>query len=121
MRTPAYDAAWIARYRAATERLKSTGSSVQAGGSVEGAVRAGEVARWPKLVEAAPGASRLGQSGGNGRELGPATRIPEAVEAREVATSARDVGQADVVETRNVEETPQDAGQEKELWELQKE
>jgi hypothetical protein len=48
-------------------------------------------------------------------------RISKAVEAREVATSSRDLGQADVVETRNVEETPWDMGEEEELRELQKE
>jgi hypothetical protein len=115
MRTPADDAAWLARYRATTERLKSTGSSVQAGGSVGEAVGAWEAARWPKLVEATLGASGLGQSRGDSHEAGPATRISEAVEAREVATSARDTGQVDVVEIRNMEETPQDMGQEEEL------
>jgi hypothetical protein len=119
MRTPADDAAWITRYQAATEQLKSMGSSVQAGGSVEEAVGAGEAARRPELVEVAPGASGLGQSGDDGREPRPATRILEAVEAREVATSAHDAGQVDVVETRNVEETPRDVGQEEELRELQ--
>jgi hypothetical protein len=67
MRTPADDAAWLARYRAAMERLKSTGSFVQASESIGEAVGAKEAARRPKLVEAALGASRHGQSGGDGR------------------------------------------------------
>jgi hypothetical protein len=77
MRTPADDVAWIARYRAATEQLKSKESSVQAD-----------------------------------------ERAGEDVGAGEAATSTRDAGQADVVETRNVEETPRDAGREEELPEL---
>jgi hypothetical protein len=42
------------------------------------------------------------------------TRTLETVEAGKAATSARDAGQADVEETRNVVETPQDVGKEEE-------
>jgi hypothetical protein len=94
------------------ERLKSTESSVQASGSVEEAVGAEEATRQPELVEAASDATRLGWSGGDGCELGSTMRTLETVEAMVAATSACDVGQADVVETRNVEETPRDVGQE---------
>jgi hypothetical protein len=121
MRTSTDDAAWIARYQAAMERLKSTGSSIQGDASVEEAVGAGEATRRPELVEAAPSASELGRFGGNGREQGLTVGTLEAIEAIEAATSARDARQADVVETRNVEETPRDAGQEEELSEPQEE
>jgi hypothetical protein len=49
------------------ERLKSTGSFIQAGGSVEEAIGAEEVARRPKLVEAASNATGLGRSEGDDR------------------------------------------------------
>jgi hypothetical protein len=42
-------------------------------------------------------------------------RTVESVEAAEAATSARDTRQADVEETRNVGETPRDAGKEEEV------
>jgi hypothetical protein len=45
-------------------------------------------------------------------------RTPETIEASKATTSARDTGQADVEETRDVVETPQDAGKEEELSEL---
>jgi hypothetical protein len=106
MRTPADDAAWITRYRAVTERLKLMGSSIQAGASVEEDIGTEEAARRPELVEAAPGASRLGRFGGDGHEQGSTVGTLEAIEAEEATTSARDVGQADVVETRNMGETP---------------
>jgi ubiquitin len=106
MQTPADDAAWLARYRATTEQLKSTGSSVQAGGSVEEAVGAEEAARQPELVEAAPNATGLGRSRGDGHEPGLTVRTLETVEATEAATSAHDAGQADVEGTRNEGKAP---------------
>jgi hypothetical protein len=87
MQTPADDAAWIERYQVVTERLKSKESTVQASGSAEKGVGAGDAARRPKLVEDALGASGFGQSEDDGRESGSTTRVPETVEAREVATS----------------------------------
>jgi hypothetical protein len=91
------------------ERLKSTGSSVRAGGSVE------EAARRPELAEAAPDATGLGRSGGDGRGPGSTVRTLETVEATEAATSAQDAGQADVEGTRNAGEAPRDAGKEGEV------
>jgi hypothetical protein len=46
-------------------------------------------------------------------------RTLETIEAGKAATFAHDVGQADVEETRDMVETPQDAGKEEELPELQ--
>jgi hypothetical protein len=96
-------------------RLKSTGSSVQAGGSVKEAVGAKEAARRPELAEAAPDATGLGRSRGDGRGPGSTVRTLETVEATEAATSAHDIGQADVEGTRNAGEAPRDAGKEGEV------
>jgi hypothetical protein len=85
MWTPADDATWLARYRAATERLKLEGSSVPTGGSAEEAVGVGEAARRSELVEAAPDTTGSGQSGGDSLEPGSVLRTKgtvEAVEAR---------------------------------------
>jgi hypothetical protein len=45
-------------------------------------------------------------------------RTPKTVEAGKATTSACDAGQADMEETRNVVESPQDAGKEEELPKL---
>jgi hypothetical protein len=49
------------------------------------------------------------------------SRTLETIKAGKAAISTRDVGRADVGETRDVVETPQDAGMEEELPELQTE
>jgi hypothetical protein len=90
MRTLANDASWLARYRAVMERLKSVGSSVQVGGSIEEAVGAREAARRPELVEAGPDATELCQSREDGREPRSNVRTLEIVEVIEAATSVRD-------------------------------
>jgi hypothetical protein len=78
-------------------------------------VGARDAAQQSELVEVAPGATGLGQSGGDGREPGSTTRTLETVEVGEAATSVRDAGQADVEETRNVGETLRDARREGEV------
>jgi hypothetical protein len=114
-RTPTDDATWLARYRVVTERLKSMGSFVQAGESVEGAVGAEEAARRPELVEVAPDATGLGQSGGDDSKPGSTMRTLETVEAIEAATAAHNARKVDVGETRNAGKAPQDAGKEGEV------
>jgi hypothetical protein len=46
---------------------------------------------------------------------GSTTRTLETVEAAEAATSTRDAGQVDMEETRNMGETPRDAGRKGEV------
>jgi hypothetical protein len=106
MRMLADNAAWIARYQAATERLKAKESAVQAGASAEEDVEAGDATQQYESVEAAPGATELGRSRGDGQELGSTLRTLEIIETEEATTSARDAGQADAEDTRNVGETP---------------
>jgi hypothetical protein len=44
MRTPADDAAWVAKYQAATERLKAKEATVKAGVSAEEGTGVGDAA-----------------------------------------------------------------------------
>jgi hypothetical protein len=115
MQTPADDDAWLARYQAVTEQLKVKESIAQAGASAEADVGAGGAAQRFESIEVAPDATRLGRSGGEGRKPGSPMRTLEAVEAMKAATSAHDVGQADVGETRNAGELPRGAGKEGEV------
>jgi hypothetical protein len=98
----------------ATERLKVKEAAVKAGASAQVGAGVGDAAQEPKQVEVASGTTRLDGSEGDGQEPGSTTRTLETVKAGKAATSARDVSQADVEETRNVVETPQDAGKEEE-------
>jgi hypothetical protein len=66
MQTPADDAAWIPRYQAATERLKAKEFVVQASASAEEDIGAGDAAQQSESVEAAPGATGLGRTRGDG-------------------------------------------------------
>jgi hypothetical protein len=70
MRTPANDAAWVARYQAVTERLKAKESAVKAGSSTQEGVGAGDAIEQPERVEAAPGITGLDRSKDNGQEPG---------------------------------------------------
>jgi hypothetical protein len=92
MPTSADDAAWIARYQAATERLKAKESTVRADTSVEEDVRARDTAQRSELVKVASGVIGLSQSEGDGRESRSSTRTLETVKATEAATSAPDAG-----------------------------
>jgi hypothetical protein len=118
MWTPTDNAAWVARCQVATEWLKVKEATVKAGASAQEGAGARDTAQQPEQVKAALGATRLDRSGGDGQEPGLTTRTLETIEANEVVTSARDVGQANVGETRSVVETPQDAGKEEEVPKL---
>jgi hypothetical protein len=109
---PTNDAAWVAQCQAATERLKVKEAAVKVGMSAQEGAEAGDAAREPGRVEAAPGATRLDGSGRGGHGPGFTERTPEAVEAGKAETSARIVGQAGVGKTKEVVETPQDGGKE---------
>jgi hypothetical protein len=54
MRTPADNAAWVAKCHAATERLKAKEAATKAGASAQEGAGIGEPARGPEQVEAAP-------------------------------------------------------------------
>jgi hypothetical protein len=114
MLTPADDAAWVAKYQVVMERLKAKEAIIKAGAGNEGGTRVGDTAQRSESVEAAPGATGVGRSVGDGQEPRSTTRTLETVEAREAATSARDAGQAGAEQTRNVVETPWDVGKEEE-------
>jgi cytochrome c len=110
MQTLTDDATWVAKYQVAMERLKAKEADVKAEVSAKEGTRVGDAAPRSEPVEVAPGAIGLSQSEGDGQEPGSTTRTRETVEAGKAATSARDVGQTDVEETRNVVETLRDAG-----------
>jgi hypothetical protein len=121
IRTPTDDAAWVVRCQAVTERLKAKEATIKAGASAQEGTGARDAAQQPERVEAALGATGLDRSGGDGQEPGLTTRTPETVEVSKAATSTCDARQADVEETKDVVETPQDAGKEEKLPGLQTE
>jgi hypothetical protein len=102
-----------------TERLKTKETAVKAGASAQEGVGAGDVAQQPERVEATSGATGLDRSRGDGQEPRLTTRTLETIKAGKAATSAHDAGQADVEETRDMVETPQNAGKKEEQPELQ--
>jgi hypothetical protein len=118
MQTPANDATWIARYQAATERLKAKESTIQAGARAKEDIRAEDSTQQSELVESSLGTTGLGRFRGDGQEPGSTTRTLETIKGGDAATSTHDAGLADVEETREVMETPRDAGREEELLEL---
>jgi hypothetical protein len=118
MRTPADDAAWVARCQATTERLKAKEAAAKAGASAQEGAGAGDAVQKPEQVETAPGAARLDEPSSGGPEPGLTMGTPETVEAGKAETSAHDAGQADVKKMKEVVETLQDAGKEEEQSEL---
>jgi hypothetical protein len=81
MRTPADDAAWVAKCYATTERLKVKEATAKAGASAQEGAGIGEPVRGPKQVEAAPSSTEHDGPGSGGLEPGSATRTLETVEA----------------------------------------
>jgi hypothetical protein len=112
MRTPADDAAWVARYQATTERLRTKEVAAKAGASTQEVVGPGDATREPEPVEAVPGDARLEVPGVGGSEPGSTAMTQATIEAAEAETSVRDAGRADVEESREVVEAPPDAGKE---------
>jgi hypothetical protein len=97
------------------EWLKAKQVAAMVGASVHEGVGAGDAAQPPEWVEAAPGATGLDWSGGDGQEPGLTIGTLEA------ATSARGAGQAVVAKIRDAVETPQDVREEEKQPELQME
>jgi hypothetical protein len=121
MRTPADDTAWVIKYQAATERLKTKEVTAKAGASAQEVTGVGDAVREPGPVEAALGSARLDVPGVGGPESGSTTRTLVTVEAGKAETSVRDAGRADVEKSREVVEAPPDVGKEAEQLELQPE
>jgi hypothetical protein len=74
MRTPTDDAAWVARYQATTERLKTKEATAKVGASTQEVTGVGDATREPEPVEAAPGGARLDMPGVGGPEPGLTVR-----------------------------------------------
>jgi hypothetical protein len=70
MRTPADDAAWVARCQAATERLRLREAPAKAGASAQEVAGPGDAVRGPEPAEVVPGDARLEVPGAGGLELG---------------------------------------------------
>jgi hypothetical protein len=100
MRTPADDTAWVTKYQAATERLKTKEAAAKAGASAQEVAGVGDAAREPELVEAALGGAGLDVPGVGGLELGSTMRTQATIEAGEAKTSIHDAGQADIEKSK---------------------
>jgi hypothetical protein len=68
MWTPADDAAWVARYQAATKWLRTKEAAAKAGASAQEVTGLGDATREPEPVEAALGGARLNVLGVGGSE-----------------------------------------------------
>jgi hypothetical protein len=119
MRTPADDAAWVAKYQATMERLKTKEAATKAGASTQEVARVGDAAREPEPVEAALGYANLDMPGIGGLEPGSTTRTLETIKAGKAETSIRDARRMDVEKIKEVVEALPDAGKEEEQPELQ--
>jgi hypothetical protein len=95
MWTPAA-AAWVARYQAMTERLRTREATAKAGASTQEVAGPGDAARKPKPVEAVPGGARLEVPGIGGLEPGSTMMTQVTIEAAKAETSVRDAGRVDV-------------------------
>jgi hypothetical protein len=112
MQTPADDAAWVARYQAATERLRTREAATKAGVSAQEVTDPGDATWEPEPVEAVPGGARLEVLNISRSEPGSTVTTHATIEAAEAETSIRDAGRADVEKSREVVEAPPEAGKE---------
>jgi hypothetical protein len=112
MRTPTDDAAWVMRYQAATERLRTREATAKVGASAQEVAGIGDAPRESGPIEAALGDARLDVPGVGGSEPGSTTMTQATAEATEAETSICDVGRMDVEELREVVEAPPEAGTE---------
>jgi hypothetical protein len=106
MWTPINNAAWVARYQAAMERLRTREAAAKARVSTQEVTGLGDAMRGTEPVEAVPGGARLEVPGVGGSELGSTATTQMTVEAAEAKTSIRDAGRADAEELREVVEAP---------------
>jgi hypothetical protein len=112
MRTPADDAARVARYQATTERLKTKEAAAKAGARAQEVAKLGDAVQELESVEAAPGSARLDVPGVGGPEPGSTVTTQATVEVIKAKTFVRDTGRADVEESREVVEALLEAGKE---------
>jgi hypothetical protein len=112
MWTPADDAAWVARYQVATERLRTREAAAKVGVSAQEVAGPGDATRKPEPVEAVPGGARLEVPGVGGSEPGSTAITQATVEAAEAETSVHDAGRAIVEASGEVAEALPDAGKE---------
>jgi hypothetical protein len=68
MRTSADDAAWVTRYQAVTERLRTREAAAKVGASTQEVAGPGDAVRESEPVEAVPGGARLEVPGAGGSE-----------------------------------------------------
>jgi hypothetical protein len=119
MRTAADNAAWVAKYQGAAERLRLREAAAKAGASAQEVTGSGPVARESGPAEAVPGDAGLEVPGTGGSEAGSTTMTQATVKAAEAGTSVRDTGRVDVEKLKEVVEAPSKAGQEAVQPELQ--
>jgi hypothetical protein len=112
MRTAATAAAWVAKYKAAAERLKLREVAAKAGASAQVVAGSGVAVQGSGPAEAVPGDTRLKVPGAGGLEPGSTATTQATVEAAEVGASVRDTGRADVEKSKEVVEALPEAGQE---------
>jgi hypothetical protein len=112
MWTMADDAAWVAKYQAAAERLKLREAAAQTGASAQEVIGSGSIARGSGPAEAVPGDARLEVLGTGGSEAGSTAMTQATVEAAEADTSVHDTGRVDAEKLKEVVEVPPEAGQE---------
>jgi hypothetical protein len=112
MRTPADDTAWVTRYKAATERLRTREAAAKVGASAQEVAGPGDAAREPEPVEVVLSGARLKVPDAGGSEPGSIATTQATVEATEAETSVHDAGRGDVKKLREVVEAPPEAGQE---------
>jgi hypothetical protein len=109
---PADDAAWVTRYQAATERLRTREAAAKAGASVQEVAGPGDAARELEPVEVVSSGARLKVPDAGGSEPGSIVTTQATIEATKAETSVCDVGRGDVKKSREVVEAPPEAGQE---------
>jgi hypothetical protein len=83
-------------------------AAAKAGASAQEVARVGDTTREPEPIEVGLGSARLDVLGVGGPEPRSNARTQATVEAVEAKTSVRDVGRADVEESREVVEAPLD-------------
>jgi hypothetical protein len=111
-RTPADDAAWVARYQATTEQLRTREDVAKARASAQEVTGPGDAAREPEPVESVLGGARLKVPGAGRSKPGSTAMTQATVEAAKTETSVRDAGRAEVEKSREVVEAPPEAVQE---------
>jgi hypothetical protein len=112
MRMSADAAAWVTKYQATMDWLKTKDATAKAGASTQEVTKVGDVVRELEPIEAAPGGARLDVPGVGGPEPRLTMRTQATIEAGEAETSIRDAGWADVEESREAVEAPPDARKE---------